>query len=613
MRGVAFIILFACVSIAICASYIHASTAAIGQRMASTSVLHHAIDRLADSVDEQVDLIGDYRVGRNSAVLESQRAAMAGQSAAQAALFSLAANRPELNAASEEVAAAIADWRAQWADPTLALLRAIGSAPEATALSARLYDRVETAMGRLEELATEEDRALQEQVAATATTTSIIMAIAAVFAILAVALTGFWLIRTISTPLDRLIATAERVRDGESVAFEASGDDEVGRLAATLEALRQELADRYEDVRRDVAQARTFNRLAELMTFATNEHELVDAAVVTLGRLVPSERGELALLNPSLDRLVVAAAWGEAAPEVGAMVAVDRPDLCPGIRRGSTYVATDVTDPMALRCTAHPAARGSVLCIPLLAMGQTVGVIHLERERTDGFDMESQRLGLRVAEQVALAVANARLMRTMEGLAMSDPLTRVHNARFFDPFLERELALASRDGEAFGVLMIDVDHFKQFNDTHGHPAGDEALKAFAAAIVGVVRESDTVARYGGEEFVVALPGADLAGAAAVAENIRRAVEQMIVEIGPGRFARITTSVGVASTTTTGYDRMALLRAADQALYEAKRAGRNRVEVIASSVTSSPARRRVASERRRAPRKAGPLEVVSDAS
>ena len=115
----------------------------------------------------------------------------------------------------------------------------------------------------------------------------------------------------------------------------------------------------------------------------------------------------------------------------------------------------------------------------------------------------------------------------------------------------------------------------RFNDTYGHPAGDEALKMFAKTAVGTLRESDTIARYGGEEFVVAVREADAEGTLIAAEKIRHAVEQMVVDIGPGRFARLTCSLGAASTITHGTDRMTLMRVADQALYRAKEAGRNK--------------------------------------
>ncbi len=274
----------------------------------------------------------------------------------------------------------------------------------------------------------------------------------------------------------------------------------------------------------------------------------------------------------------MAAAWGALAAATDSRVDVDGPVRCLGIRRGAIYQVDDVADDLQLTCPAHPAEIGSVLCVPMIALGQVVGVIHLERSAPRSFQRDDRRLAARVGEQVALAVANGRLMRTMQQLAVRDPLTGLHNARFFDPFLDRELATAQRDGQPLGVMMIDLDNFKAFNDTHGHPAGDEALRAFAQAALGAIRASDTIARYGGEEFVLAVRHADLAETALVGETIRRAIEECVVAIRPGQTARMTISVGVASTCTHGGDRDSLLRIADAALYQAKRAGRNRVQM-----------------------------------
>ena len=238
-----------------------------------------------------------------------------------------------------------------------------------------------------------------------------------------------------------------------------------------------------------------------------------------------------------------------------------------------------------MSCPAHPSVTGSVLCVPLLALGQSVGVLHLVRA-VDGFTPDDLWLAGRLAEQVALALANARLLRTMEGLAMADPLTGLYNMRFFDPLLEREMAVSEREGWPIGLIMLDVDHFKRFNDTHGHPAGDEALRSLANLLGSNIRESDTIARYGGEEFVILLRGADIETTASVAEKIRGEVENLAIVLGPGQFARLTASFGVASTVAHGHDRTALVGIVDQALYRAKELGRNRV-VVAELTVHAP--------------------------
>lgn len=160
---------------------------------------------------------------------------------------------------------------------------------------------------------------------------------------------------------------------------------------------------------------------------------------------------------------------------------------------------------------------------------------------------------------------------------MTDQLTGLRNARFFDPYLEQELAASERDRTSLAVVMIDLDHFKTFNDEHGHPAGDEALRVFSRIVRSLVRESDVVSRYGGEEFILAFRKTTLADAETKAEQIRAAIEQTVIEIGPGRYARMSASFGVAATEGKAIDRKSLVSLADAALYRAKELGRNRVE------------------------------------
>jgi diguanylate cyclase (GGDEF)-like protein len=348
---------------------------------------------------------------------------------------------------------------------------------------------------------------------------------------------------------------------------------------------RRSTADLLAEANRNAQRSAVFARLSDRLTFAIEEADLVEAAIGALSLLVPTSSGNLLLLNASKDRLSVSEAWHEGEQPSG-LPQLDRPNQCPAVRRGLAHLAEDLSDPLAVRCPAHPVDRGSVLCVPLLALGQSVGVLHLARDRS-GFTADDQWLAGRLAEQVALALANARLLRTMEGLAMADPLTGLYNMRFFDPLLERELAVSGRDGTAVGLIMLDIDHFKRFNDTNGHPAGDEALRTFANLLRSSIRESDTVARYGGEEFVILLHGTGLADAAATAEKLRKEVEGLVVVLGPGRFARLTASFGVGSTVAHGHDRTALIGIVDQALYQAKELGRNRV-VVAEATVPEPA-------------------------
>lgn len=164
----------------------------------------------------------------------------------------------------------------------------------------------------------------------------------------------------------------------------------------------------------------------------------------------------------------------------------------------------------------------------------------------------------------------------LERLSYEDALTGLKNRRFFNQVLDREVARAEREGKPLSLMICDLDEFKVFNDSHGHAAGDEALRHVGLVLAQVFRQTDLVCRYGGEEFVVILPGADGNAALIKAEQLRRAVAACRVKFGQETLDQITLSVGIATWPETPGGATALLDAADRALYQAKRSGRDRV-------------------------------------
>ena len=171
-----------------------------------------------------------------------------------------------------------------------------------------------------------------------------------------------------------------------------------------------------------------------------------------------------------------------------------------------------------------------------------------------------------------------QLVEDLQKQIITDPLTNLYNRRFLQEYLPQEIAKAKRASSSVAVLMFDLDFFKRINDVFGHEAGDAFLKSVAALLQGCIRESDIACRYGGEEFVLVLSGASLDGAIKKAEKIRNAVMDLDLIIRQKPLGRVSTSIGIAVYPEHGAEMEALLRAADEALYEAKERGRNRVVV-----------------------------------
>ena len=231
----------------------------------------------------------------------------------------------------------------------------------------------------------------------------------------------------------------------------------------------------------------------------------------------------------------------------------------------------------------------SELCVPVVHRGQVLAVLNAESRRPGAF--QGQRVLLEtVADQLAGVIRAARLLDELqrangrlESLSLQDALTGIANRRQFDAWMAAALERSARLQRPLALLLLDVDHFKDFNDGYGHPAGDACLKEIAALLSGLLAgTSARLARYGGEEFVVLLPDADLASALALAGQLRMAVEQATVEHRYCDGGLVTLSIGVAAAVpaeTGGAD--TLLVPADTALYDAKRSGRNCVRPVAA--------------------------------
>jgi diguanylate cyclase (GGDEF)-like protein len=212
----------------------------------------------------------------------------------------------------------------------------------------------------------------------------------------------------------------------------------------------------------------------------------------------------------------------------------------------------------------------------MLAKDSFLGVINFSRKEVGSFSDQEIRMLSVVAGQVAISLENARLYAKTKELSLIDDLTRAYNRRHFHKILDMEFKRAKRFNRSLSLLMIDVDHFKHFNDSLGHLEGDRLLVKLAATLNASLREVDTVARYGGEEFAVILPNTSLQDAEKVGNKLRKAVEEIHVLRPKGSRKKVTVSIGISSLFSDASSLDDLINHADIALYKAKSQGRNLV-------------------------------------
>jgi two-component system, cell cycle response regulator len=389
----------------------------------------------------------------------------------------------------------------------------------------------------------------------------ILLALIAVFAIVQ---------RDLQRPLRRLDrAVAALEREDFDVPIPIDRDDELGRLGGSFERMRTTL-------RATLAGAEARAQIATEL----NAGQPLQTALQRVCTVLHSTTGARAALL-AVDHSDMADAF---AVTVGIESAVDAQRLLRGGGPLTAALSLDSATPLqAMALEGTEEARlglGNLCAAPLRIGAHVLGALALA-DKPDTFNPADVTLVATAAEQVVLALERYRILAVAQRQASTDELTGLYNYRFLVDYLDQQIALAERLDSPLAVLMLDLDRFKTLNDSHGHHAGDEALRRFAASLRDTIRRSDLAARYGGEEFVVVMANTNREEARLVAEKIRRAVSAQRMEFDSVA-VRITVSVGgVAYPDDTG-DARQLLELADDALYRAKRAGRNRVCFVSDS-------------------------------
>jgi diguanylate cyclase (GGDEF)-like protein/PAS domain S-box-containing protein len=353
----------------------------------------------------------------------------------------------------------------------------------------------------------------------------------------------------------------------------------LGRQIAARREIDAAMRRKNQELEATVRQLEAFHRngetlslMAELLQSCTLRTEAYEIVRDTGAQLFPASAGSLFIYRESRDVLEHAATWGGGRTPESTLA----PEDCWALRLGRRHF---VPRAGTVRCRHAPAEAESYVCMPVHGQGQILGMFHIAvdvsaRTRRPAPDVE-QRLRA-ICDRVGPALANLKLRDALRELALRDGLTGLYNRRYMEDALNRELHRSERSGKPLAVVMIDIDHFKGFNDKYGHDAGDFVLSALARAIITKIRPSDMACRYGGEELAVVLPEASLANACERAEQMRLAIRDTNLTHLGQTLPAPTASFGVAVYPANGSKPADLLKAADDALYRAKRDGRDRI-------------------------------------
>lgn len=396
-------------------------------------------------------------------------------------------------------------------------------------------------------------------------------------------------------------ATTALPPDAELIALIERASAYVGGVADRVESAEQ-IRRLNIDLERRVAERTRQNEAANAMIAARGRDaellgemtgvlqiaENLDEAGMLVSRYVPSalqgtENGALYLMRASRDHLERLSAWGNTSS-----VHSFPPGQCWGMRRGQPHGSLDGAVPLTCAHICEDETPGGMLCLPLVAQGESLGMLQIGYGEAGDADVRRERIAAakRVAEQLSLALANVRLRDSLREQSIRDTLTGLHNRRYLEESLHRELARSGREKQPLALFMLDVDHFKRYNDTHGHEAGDAALRELGRELRDCARDSDIVCRYGGEEFTAVLPNTGQEEASAWSERLMRKVRAMDVRLGSGTLPSVTVSMGLAIYPQHGGGVDALLKAADAALYVAKHEGRDRLRVVETAAIPS---------------------------
>lgn len=349
------------------------------------------------------------------------------------------------------------------------------------------------------------------------------------------------------------------------------------QTAAALQQANQTLIEQVNELQRLNDEIMLLNYMSDLLQACITLDEAYKVIAQVMLSLFPDCSGGVFVISESRNLAEAVSVWGNG---LGSQT-IFSPHECVALRRGQPHLVENMHTGLCCQHLIQPLPT-TYFCIPMMAQGEATGILYLSFAKE--LNQAKRQLAVTVSRQVSMAVANLKLRETLQHQSIRDPLTGLFNRRYLEESLDRELHRAHRKQQSLGVIMLDIDHFKRFNDTFGHEAGDAVLREVGLFLRNSVRDSDIACRYGGEELTLVLPETSLENTQARAEKIRLGIKHLNVQHRNQSLGTVTASLGVACFPQQGFQGSNLIQAADNALYIAKANGRDRV-VVAHPVES----------------------------
>lgn len=348
-------------------------------------------------------------------------------------------------------------------------------------------------------------------------------------------------------------------------------------LESALTSKNEELTIINEELKRRHRELVILGEMGERLLNSNQVHQVFKAIALFFPQLFPGSSGALYLSNSPGKPFKRSNIWGEQPPQD----AVLSRDECWGIKQEQMCIYKPGGDLIPCKHISPQAHTGksACFCLPIRSKDKIAGLIHL---RCENFPLEIEELLVNVADQINLTLSNIELQEDLRNQSIRDSLTGLYNRRHLEFSFERELSRAARRNAPVGVIMLDIDYFKDFNDAYGHLVGDEILRLIGDFLQTNLRKEDISCRYGGEEFLIILPDTGTHDCLRISEKLRKGIRKISIKTNEGEISDISLSMGIAVFPDHGKGITELIEAADKALYQAKKGGRGRVVICKPS-------------------------------